>query len=201
MMLRRRAIICVGALLLLQACAFQHAADFVVPPPGARMRQPGAETVTLKVSVEDRRADKTGIGTGRSIPGDGSVWTMVLRRPLDAAIRDGVEAEFVARGYHLGDGPGFLLVDIGNAHADATYKTFRSHVSGNVSLVCKVLAPDGRQLYERRFLRDINVENRVLVGDWDEGTVELEKALASVIRDMAEDPALVQALMQADRHG
>jgi uncharacterized lipoprotein YajG len=183
--------------LLSGGCAHQHVSDFAVPPPGVRVRQAGAEASALMVSVADRRTDKTIVGTARAVPGDGQVWTIALRQPLELAVSDAVAAEFVSRGYRMGTGQASLLVDIAEARSDMTFMLFRTRVVGSVLLEAKVLDPNGRQMYEKRFRQAINVENKVAIGDWNEGNVEVAKAIGELIREMADDPALAGAILRA----
>lgn len=191
----------VAAVVVLQACTIQHVTDISMPPPGVRVGLVGAEAVALNVSVVDRRTDKTSIGTAQNKPSSGSSVIVQLRQPLDAGVRDAVEAEFSARGYRMGDGPVFLLVDIADARADVIYMLFRTRIEGNVSLRATVVDRAGHQRFERTFQRLIRVENSVIIGSWDEGVVELQKTMGDLIRDMAEEPALTQALLRKGTDG
>ena len=200
--MRRAGLIFAAAVMLLSAgCTHQHVSDFAVPPPGARVRQAGAEASALMVSVADRRVDKTSIGTCRKQPSSGVAVTVSLSRPLDMVVRDAVEAEITARGYRFGTGSIYLLVDIADAWADVTYLPFRNRVDGKVSLVATVMRADGRKNFERTFQRaiNLNVASFAILNSLDEGAVEVAKAMGEVIREMLDDQNVNQAIAAAGK--
>jgi uncharacterized lipoprotein YajG len=194
-------LLIVAAVVVLQACTVQHVTDLSMPPPGVRVGLVGADAVAIKVSVEDRRADKTSIGTCRKQPSSGMAVTVSLSRSLDMVVRDAVEAEVTARGYRLGTGSIYFLVDITDARADVTYLPFRNRVEGKVSLVATVMRADGRKNFERTFLRTINlnVESFAIMNSFDDGAVEVAKAMGDVIREMLDDPNVNQAIAAAGK--
>lgn len=183
----------------LGGCTFTHTTDLFIPPPDARPRIGGAETMGVKVSVSDLRRDKTQIGTGRNEPPSGANVKVVSRQPVDAVIGRAIEAEFAARGFNLGGGPAFLLVDVKAVNSEAVWAMFHTAVMGEVVLAAQVLNPDGRILYTNQYRQREHHGNAVLIGHEEEGKVQLEIVLAAAIRSLAEDDGLIEALVDANR--
>lgn len=190
-----------AAVMLLGGCVYTHTTNLSLPPPGARVAQAGADGIALKVSVSDARADRTNIGTLHSAVDRSYKYVVVPNQPVERAVAMAIEAEFAARGYRLANGPAFLLVDIQKADSRAVWDLFRTDVSGDSALVAKVINADGVVLYSHTYSAGEQASNKVFIGNYDEGKVQLEKVMASAIRDLADDSALVQALMQANRRG
>lgn len=188
-----------AAALTVTGCVRTHMTDLAVPPPGARAKQGGAETVGLKVSVADKRVDRTNIGFGSSYASRDTKFMVIPNQPIDGHIAAAIQAEFSARGYRLGEGPAFLLVDIEQADSSAIWYLARTAVTGDARLKATVLSSKGDILYSKAYQAKEDATNTVFIGNYDEGKEQLEKMLAKAIRDMAEDDRLIQALFAANR--
>lgn len=189
-----------AAILTVTGCVRTHTTDLSMAPPGVRMHQGGAGAVGLKVSVSDKRVDRTNIGTAYSGADRSTKFVVVPSQAIDARIAAAIESEFAARGYRLGDGPAFLLVDIEQADSNAIWHLMRTAVMGDARLAASVVTSDGRTLHSKAYQAREEATNSVLIGNYDEGKEQLEKVLAKMIHDMADDDQLVQALFTASRN-
>ncbi|CAA7619422.1 exported hypothetical protein [Magnetospirillum sp. LM-5] len=188
-----------AAALAVTGCVRTHMTDLALPPPGARTKQGGAENVGLKVSVADKRIDRTNIGYGSSYASPETKFMVIPNQPIDGRIAATIEAEFLARGYRLDEGPAFLLVDIERADSRAIWYLARTAVTGDAKLKATVLSAKGDILYSKAYQAKEDATNSVFIGNYDEGKEQLEKILAKTIRDMADDDRLIQALFAANR--
>lgn len=195
----RRIVLVVAMVAGLGGCLRTYELDMEVPAPGPRTALGGAPAPAFKLSVVDARADKTRIGGGETIPATNDTIVIRSAQPTEKVVAQGIEAEFSARGLRVGDGTANLLVDIVLLDSHAVWGLFRTDVSAQVWLAARVIDHDGRILHSRRYERSDKGTVMALIGNSGQGKERLEQVLATTIQDMAEDGALVAALVKANR--
>lgn len=198
----KRCWLALVAVLALGACVQTWNTNLALAPPGQRLKVSGADRVGVKVSVADGRLDKTHIGTGTGAGNSGATWLLVSRQPIEEVTAKGVEAEMVARGFRLGDGPAFLLVDI--QHADCLGETGGAMgpvaLSAEVVLAAQVLDASGRVLHANTYRASDQRRGNMFKG-FAGAPVVLQEVIARAIRDMGDDDRLQQALYEAGGRG
>lgn len=196
--MKRVAVVFLG--LTLTACVRTHTTDLAVPPPEVRLQVAGAQNVGVKVSVSDKRRDKSNVGAVWSSTGDGgNSFVVVPRQPVDQVVASGIDAELKARGFRVAEGQAYLLVDVRTTDSMTKWYLFRSDVEGSVELAVQVLNSSGNPVYSQSYRQNGKSSIKVFVNQEDEGKAKLEEVLGTVIRSMLEDDAVIQALAQANR--
>lgn len=185
------------SLLILSGCVRTHNADLKLADPGPRQGYNGPAIKGMAVAVIDKRPNKDKIGTNWATSDTRSTWNVVPTRPVADTVRDGVVAEFQARGLKVGDGPARLQVDIYNVDSRAVWHLFRTQAYGSAMFTVTVLGPSGQSYFKKDFVDGEERWNEVFVGNQDEGKVQLEAVLAKMITAMADDQALGIALSKA----
>lgn len=191
----RQLLLTLAATLLLGGCTINREASLVLAEPGLRVTRAGAEAVGVKISVGDARTDKTSIGTFRR---DAIKLNFVAAQPVEAVVAKGVEAELRARGFGLGEGPPYLLVDV--ERTDSMMNGGPWDVSASCAMTAKVLDGEGRPFYSKTYAQRERGEADDNWAGMESGPVKLAKLLGQAIREMGEDDQLIAALFAVARH-
>lgn len=186
--------------LFLSGCTGTWTMDFAIPAPEARPVTAVNKTISLNLSVSDKRLRRGNIGSTNA--NNNKTYTVLTQPELDKALEAGIKNEIKARGMTLADGgPAFLLVDITQADSQTRILMFNVDVAVQTTLSVQVLDAGGRQYYQRNFARNESGKgDGFTLETVEQGGFRMEKVLAELIREMFDDDQLVQALATASRH-
>lgn len=196
MRVRGLAVLCL-CLAALSACVRTHNAELQLAPPSHRQAYNGPAIKGMAVSVTDRRAKKDVIGTNWAVTDTKSTWIVTPTRPVADTIRDGIVAEFQARGVPANGGPARLQVDVRDVDSRAVWHMFRTQVYGSAMLTVTVEGPSGQTYLKKDFVDGEERWNEVFMGNQDESKVQLQAVLAKMIAAMADDQSVGIALSKA----
>lgn len=192
-----RAAIGIGVAALMSACALtEDRVDLVYQPATIAVAVPGADSVTVKVAVEDTRPthrDKVSVkknGYGMEMA------AIRANQDVPTLIRQAIEQELDSRGFTIGEGPVFTVVDVARFYAD--YKTgfWTASNVADIQLNVQVRDASGRMYYGKG-ISGVGSTDGVVLMDGGPVKQSLEAGLTVALRNLMQDPFFLQALIEA----
>ncbi|MBC7952989.1 MAG: hypothetical protein H7Z12_14375 [Rhodospirillaceae bacterium] len=197
-----RRVLALVLVVALGGCVRTRTVEFQVAAPEVQSNASWTQSVDVSVVVADLRSDQLKLGKSyvRGVGGGTGEYSVQTSKNMDAAIKQGIEAEFRSRGVSRFEGPAKLLVNVSKAEGTTWVAPWNVDVDADANLAAKVIGADGAVLYERTFRRREPGKGEVWTMDTvEQGAYHLQRVMASVIRDMVDDERLVLALVKASR--
>ena len=195
----KRLLICTLLILSLGACALTvDEVDVNYNTAGGAAVLGGASNVQINVSASDARASnrdrisvkKNGYGMEMA--------AIVARQDIPTAVSKAIETELSARGFQLGKGPVFVLVDINKFYSDFKMGFFEGEAVAEVMLTTQVRNADGKLVYSKTYSAE-GVEEHIQLASGSNAKAAVEKAFAAAIAQMVGDDFFIQSLVEAQR--
>ncbi|KJS35217.1 MAG: hypothetical protein VR70_16275 [Rhodospirillaceae bacterium BRH_c57] len=192
-----RVAVGVGLAVLMSACALtEDRVDLVYQSADTAAPVSGAESVTVKVAVEDvRPANRDKVSVKKN--GYGMEMAAIrANQDVPTLVRQAVEQELRGRGFTIGDGPVFAVIEVARFYAD--YKTgfWSSDNVSDIQLNVQVRDTSGHMYYGKG-ISGIGTTEGVMIMDGGPVKKSLETGLAVALRNLMQDPFFVQALIEA----
>lgn len=185
--------------LALGACALTvDEVDLTYQPLSSPGKIGGAQGMTVKVTGSDARtSNRDRIGVKKNGYGM-EMASIVPKQAVADYVTKAVETEISARGFKLGDGSVFILIDVNKFYNDFKMGFLVGEAVGEVMLSVSVRSADGKLLYSRAYGSEGRV-GEVMLFTGDNAKEAMEKAFAGTIVQIFEDPYFIQAVVDAHR--
>lgn len=175
---------------------------FKLPPSEAKAKIPGADSVGVKLSVSDQRVDKTRIGASYAkvttmFGGSEARAVIVPKEPLIEVLEQGARAEVGGRGYLLGNGPAYLLIDVQELNYGASSVDRNVEYTFDAGFEVKILDAAGSSLYSEIFKKRETPTWR-MASDNPSPPPSFPKFVGDLIADIVVDPEVSAALFKAN---
>lgn len=193
-----RPVACLCACLLAVGCALTtDRISLEYHPMTGVQALPSAEGVTVLVSVNDLRTDKTRVSCKKN--GFGMEMAPIVAEEDPAlTIKRALESELKARGFRI-DTQALVLI-----HSDLT-RFWNDHKTGffagdsvadlNMTVVVKNKAGD-RILFTKQ-INAQGLESNIQIQGGNNAKLALDKALSNGMRQLFEDPGFMEAILKA----
>ncbi|HEY0838162.1 MAG TPA: YajG family lipoprotein [Azospirillum sp.] len=191
----------VGAVLALalSGCALtEDAVDLAYTPAVAAAPVPGAEAVSVKVTALDGRPNNR---DRISVKKNGYGMEMAAiraKQDVPTLVRQSIERELTDRGFKLGEGPAFVLVDVNRFYADFKTGFWSADSVAEAHLNVQVRGTDGRMLYGKGIAGEGKIGEVMIMGG-ENARDAMQKALSDAVRRVVTDEFFLQALREAQR--
>ncbi|MCA1939992.1 MAG: YajG family lipoprotein [Caenispirillum bisanense] len=192
-----RALAAMGVAMTLSACALvEDNIDITYRSATPAVAVAGADAVTVRVTAEDARPsnrDKVSVkknGYGMEMA------AIRANQDVPTVVRQAVETELESRGFRLGDGPVFVLIEVARFYAD--YKTGFWSADNVADIQLNVQVRDaGGQMYYGKGISGVGTVEGVMLMEGGPVKQSIEIGLAVAIANLLKDPFFLQALMDA----
>jgi len=160
----------------------------------------GAENVVVKVNGTDARGSnrdrisvkKNGYGMEMA--------AIVPKQDVPTVVAQAIEQDLKARGFRIGQGQVFVLVDVTKFYNDFKVGAFVGQAVGEVLLNVQVMNAGGKLLYSKAYTGEHTVPD-VFMASGSNAKEAVEGALGNALARMMGDQYFIQALIEAARAG
>jgi uncharacterized lipoprotein YajG len=158
----------------------------------------GADGIQVSVSTNDvRQSNKDRISVKKNGYGM-EMAAIVTKQDVPAIVTRAIEDELTSRGFRLGKGPVFVLVDISKFSSDFKTGFFSGKAVGEVMLNTQVRNADGRLVYSKGYAGEHTVED-IQLASGTNAKAAVEGAFSAAVGQMVADPYFLQSLIEAKR--
>lgn len=192
--MKLRRLLPILMLSTLAACAWSGESVPVARPSTPVSTVPGAERVLVTVTSADARQEqeishkKNGYGMrGADIRATNDVV---------AEVREGVQEILRGQGFRDGAGGATMRVEVTRFYSTFDMGFWSASANAQVTASVTVTAADGRSLYAGVF-SGTHRETGIQIMTGDNAAKALRPALGNLLRQIADDPQLMRALLQA----
>ncbi|MBW6399104.1 YajG family lipoprotein [Roseomonas sp. HJA6] len=181
-------------LLLTSGCAWTVDSVDIRRPSTPVVAVPGADRIMVTVTTSDARQEreishkKNGYGMRGA--------DIIASNDVVAEVREGIVEILREQGFR--DGPGGATIRVELSRFYSTFDTgfWSATANAQVTASVTVVAADGRNLYARVFNGNYQLPN-VQIMNGSNAANALRPALGGLLRQIADDPQLTRALLQA----
>ncbi len=185
----------------LSACASKGEAIAIgYYPEQQAVRVPGAEAITVFVSVSDNRGMDARKVASRYNDKDEEIGAVYATEDVTDIIEQALEQELKARGYSIGANGAQLDIGIERFFNSRRTGFASGRTEADIALNASVKTPSGLSLYQRRVAATGKKPSTMMTG----GTnvkLSLENGLAGIIADLMKDEAFLAAIGKAAHGG
>lgn len=183
--------------LVVSGCALIEAeTDISYAPSLAASQVTGAQSVTVAVAVNDSRvSNRDRISVKKN--GYGMEMASIRSsRDVPDMVRNAIELELLRRGFVLGGGPVFVVVEVNKFWNDFKSAFFTASAVGEVMLSIQVRNAAGELFHAKSYIGEGKVEP-IMMFEADNAREALEKAFANAVGELLADPVFIDALLKA----
>lgn len=186
-------VVAISALLLTSACAWTSESVPIQRTAVPVAAVPGASTVTVSVTASDARQErevshkKNGYGMRAA--------DINASNDIVAEIRSGVRDILTQQGFGEG-GDATVRIEVSRFYNTFDLGFWSATANAQATASLQVTAADGRSLYARVYTANHQLPNLQLMTA-DNAATALRAVMQTLLRQIADDPQLTRALMQA----
>ena len=184
------AIVLCASLLVFSACAPPLNVHVSYISKNDSQQVANADKVTIDLTVQDLRANKSTIGT--VFGSFNQRHSIVSSDNVPDVIQGAFDIELEARGFNLGSGPAVVIVDLNYLETEREVESWSAGRGQSlVVLNIKVKTPAGPALYSHEFYGRYAQNNFT----HDGAQLVTQRALSDAVWQVFEDPKFIDALL------
>lgn len=185
--------------LSLSACALTvDEVDIAYRSQKAAAAIGGADGIQVSVSVSDaRKTNQDRIGVKKNGYGM-EMADIVARQNIPSVVSQAIESELSTRGFRLGKGQVFVLVDVNRFISDFKNGFMKAQAVAEVMLTAQVRNADGKLVYTKVYSGE-GIEENIMIFSGKNAKAAIEKAFTAAVGEMAADSYFLQSLTEAQR--
>lgn len=179
----------------LHGCAFTtETIDVSYAPESGVSRIEGADAVSVAVDVADNRPDKSKVSSKKN--GYGMETAPILaNEEVAATVRRALTQEINARGFKSGKSPADVKISavVNQFYNDHKLGFFSGDAVADFGMSVEVLGSSGKAIFSRTIVSQ-GIEPSTQLATGNNAKLALDRALASGIKKLFDDPSFIAAL-------